>query len=108
MSERTDFDRLMEIVAERAKADPAASYTAKLTADGLPRIARKLGEEAVETIVAALNEDDAHLTAEAADLLFHLAVLLNARGIPVSALWAELSRRTGRSGLAEKASRKDR
>lgn len=107
MSGSTDFDALMQIVAERAKADPAKSYTAKLTAEGMPRIARKLGEEAVETVIAALNEDDAHVTAEAADLLFHLAVLLNARGIPASALWQELARRTGQSGLAEKASRKD-
>ena len=108
MSDRTDFDALMKIVGERAKADPAQSYTGKLTADGIPRIARKFGEEAVETVIAALQEDDAHLTAEAGDLLFHLAVLLNARGISAEALWQELARRTGQSGLAEKASRKDR
>lgn len=105
MSDSTDFDALMEIVAERAKADPAESYTARLTAEGVARIARKLGEEAVETIIAAVGEDERQLTAEAADLLFHLAVLLNARGIPAAAVWRELHRRTGRSGLAEKAAR---
>ena len=69
-------------------------------------IARKLGEEAVETVVAALSGDDAALTAEAADLVFHLLVLLNAKGLSLSDVEAELARREGLSGIAEKAARK--
>lgn len=100
-----DFDRLMAIVAERAGAADGTSYTAELVRAGVHRIAKKLGEEGVETALAAVDGDDAALTAEAADLLYHLAVLLTARGIPAEAVWAELERRTARSGLAEKAAR---
>jgi phosphoribosyl-ATP pyrophosphohydrolase len=92
-------------IATRADADPAQSYVAKLLHDGIPRIAKKLGEEATETVIAALNGDGAALTAEAADLIFHLLVLLNARGIPFADVEAELARRDGVSGLAEKAAR---
>jgi phosphoribosyl-ATP pyrophosphohydrolase len=97
--------RLEAAIAARRAADPAVSYVAKLHAKGLGKIAQKLGEEAVETVIAALSEDDAALTGEAADLLFHLMVLLSARDVPFAAVLAELDRREGTSGLAEKASR---
>lgn len=98
---------LASIVAERARAaDPAASYTAKLLAEGVEKCAKKFGEEAVEATLAAVAEDEAALTAEAADVLYHLVVLLQARGVPLAAVMAELEKRTQRSGLAEKAARK--
>jgi phosphoribosyl-ATP pyrophosphohydrolase len=93
------------VIGERAKASPTESYVASLSARGLPVIARKLGEEAVETVIAALAGDDADLTGEAADLLFHLLVLLAQKGIPLEKVLAELERREGTSGLVEKASR---
>lgn len=97
--------RLETVIAERAGADPDASYVARLHARGLGKIAQKLGEEATETVVAALIGSDAELTGEAADLVFHLMVLLVARGVPLDAVLAELTRREGLSGLVEKASR---
>ena len=97
--------RLEATVAARAGADPAASYVAKLRAQGLPRIAQKLGEEAVETVVAALSADRDAVRGEAADLLFHLLVLLGEQAIPLAEVLAELDRREGVSGLAEKAAR---
>lgn len=97
--------RLEALVAERARAGADTSYTARLLEGGLPLIARKLGEEAVEVVVAALTGDRDALIGEAADLLYHLAVLLRAAGIPVADIAAELARREGQSGLAEKASR---
>ena len=96
---------LARIVAERAAAPPAESYTAKLLADGPERAAKKLGEEAVEAVIAAVSGDRANLTAEAADLLYHLLVVLRGAGIPLNDVMAELERRTAQSGLAEKASR---
>ena len=96
---------LARIVAERAAAPPAESYTAKLLADGPERAAKKLGEEAVEAVIAAVSGDRANLTAEAADLIYHLLVVLQGAGIPLNDVMAELERRTARSGLAEKASR---
>jgi len=92
-------------IAERASTSPDESYTAKLVGDGVDRCARKFGEEAVEAIVAAVSRDHAGLTAEAADVLYHLLVLLKAADIPLAAVLAELERRTNQSGLAEKASR---
>ena len=97
--------RLEATIAERRGADPSTSYVAKLHARGVPVIARKLGEEAVEAVVAALAEDNAELVGEAADVLFHLMVLLSARDIAFSDVLAELDRREGVSGLDEKASR---
>lgn len=98
--------RLLETtIAARRHADPATSYVAKLHAGGIPMIARKFGEEAVETIVAALSQDKAALTAEAADAIFHLLVLLDAKGIAFADVEAELTRREGVSGIAEKAAR---
>ena len=97
--------RLEQTIAERLSADPASSYVASLAARGVPVIARKLGEEAVETVIAALSGADGELVGEAADLLFHLTVLLAAKDIPLQRVMAELERREGKSGLDEKASR---
>ena len=97
--------RLEATIAARRGADPTSSYVAGLFANGRPRIARKLGEEAVETIVAALAEDRTALTGEAADLLFHLLVLLAEADIPLAEVLAELARREGVSGIAERAAR---
>ena len=106
MSDFTLAD-LARIVAARAKAaDAASSYTAKLLAEGVEKCARKFGEEAVEATIAAVSEDDAALTAEAGDVLYHLLVMLEARGVKLAAVMAELEERTARSGLAEKAARK--
>lgn len=88
-----------------ATGDGSASYVASLAAKGRGKIAQKLGEEATETIVAALTEDDAALTGEAADLVFHLTILLAERGLGWDAVAAELARRHGTSGHAEKAAR---
>lgn len=97
--------RLEAIIAERRSVSPDASYVARLNAKGLPEIAQKVGEEATETVIAALSGDKAELTSEAADLLFHLLVLLGVKNIPLADVLAELDRREGTSGLAEKASR---
>ena len=99
------LDRLGNIIAARRAAEPGSSYVASLFAKGLPKIAQKVGEEAVETIIAALSGDAKALTGEAADLLFHLLVLLEAGGVPLSDVLAELDRREGVSGLDEKAAR---
>lgn len=99
------LSRLEATVTERLAADPGASYVASLKAKGLPVIAKKLGEEATETVIAALSGTEEELVGEAADLLFHLSVLLAAKGVPLDHVMAELERREGTSGLAEKASR---
>jgi len=97
--------QLESTIAARRDADPSASYVASLFAKGLPKIAQKLGEEAVETVIAAMSGDAKAVTGEAADLLFHLMVLLGATGVPLADVLAELDRREGTSGLAEKAAR---
>ena len=99
------LDDLNARLAERAKATPEESYTARLLKDGIDRCARKFGEEAVETIVAAVSRDKAGLAAEAADVLYHLLVLLRAADVSLDTVMAELESRTAQSGLAEKASR---
>ena len=100
------LDRLESIIRDRlAAGDAEASYVASLAAKGRGKIAQKLGEEAVETVIAALTEDDAALTGEAADLVFHLTILLAERGLSWGDIAAELDRRHGTSGHAEKASR---
>jgi phosphoribosyl-ATP pyrophosphohydrolase len=99
------LNRLAATIAARKGADAGSSYTAALFAKGLPKIAQKLGEEAVETVIAAMQRDPKALTGEAADLLFHLLVLLDASGVPLSDVLAELDAREGVSGLDEKASR---
>lgn len=93
-------------IATRAAASPEESYTAKLLAGGVNKVAQKLGEEAVEAIIAAVTSDTAELPKEAGDVLYHLLVLLRAAGVPLSAVMAELEQRTAQSGLAEKAARK--
>ena len=98
---------LATIIAERARAaDPDSSYTAKLLAAGVDKCAKKFGEEAVEAALAAVSENDAALTAEAGDVLYHLLVMLQARGISLDAVMSELEKRTRQSGLVEKAGRK--
>ena len=99
------LSRLERTVAERRAADPSQSYVASLHAKGLPQIARKLGEEGVEAAVATLSGSRDELVGEAADILFHLVVALQARDIPLAVVLAELDRREGRSGIEEKASR---
>jgi phosphoribosyl-ATP pyrophosphohydrolase len=101
----TTLARLEAVIAQRRSADPKQSYVAKLHARGLPLIARKLGEEATEAVVAALSGDREELVGEAADVLFHLLVLLGARDIPLADVLAELDRREGVSGIDEKAAR---
>jgi phosphoribosyl-ATP pyrophosphohydrolase len=100
------LDDLARIVAERAAAPVTESYTAKLLSEGPAKAAKKLGEEAVEAALAAVQGDRQNLTAEAADVLYHLLVVLQGARIPLSDVMAELERRTAQSGLAEKAARK--
>src|SRR4051812_16903564 len=97
--------RLERTIAERRSASPEDSYVARLLERGPPAIARKLGEESVEAIVAALSGTREELVGEAADVLFHLLVLLAAKDVSLSEVMAELDRREGTSGLAEKAAR---
>lgn len=104
-SEADVFDRLIAKIVERRGGDPASSYVAKLTAKGRAKIAQKLGEEAVETVIAAMGNDRAALIGEATDLIFHLAVLLADAGLTFDDVRAELRRREGMSGLTEKAAR---
>lgn len=99
--------RLEAVIASRKGGDADASYVAALFAKGRGAIAAKLGEEATETVIAALSESDEALIGEAADLFFHLLVLLADRDIPFAAVLAELDRREGVSGLDEKAARSD-
>jgi phosphoribosyl-ATP pyrophosphohydrolase len=96
---------LERIVGERAKASPQESWTAKLVAAGQAKAAKKLGEEAVETVIAAVAQGREELTAESADLLYHLLVVLRIAGIPLQDVLDELEQRTGQSGLQEKANR---
>lgn len=99
------LSRLEATIASRRNADPASSYVAQLNHRGLPVMARKLGEEAIETITAALAGDREELVGEAADVLFHLLVLLGAKEVSLAEVLAELERREGVSGIDEKASR---
>ena len=98
---------LETIVAARAAVTDGTSWTAKLVAKGMPVAAKKLGEEAVETVIAAVKGDDESLIAESADLLYHWLVVLKIAGVPLDAVMAELERRTAQSGLQEKAARTD-
>ena len=99
------LERLEQTIRDRRGASPDDSYVARLVERGLPVIARKLGEEAVEAVVAALTDNREELVGEAADVLFHLLVLLGEKDIPLAEVLAELERREGISGLAEKAAR---
>ena len=100
------MDALFAEIEARKTADPDKSYTAKLLAGGPPRIAKKLGEEAVEAVIAALVEDKPHFVAECADVLYHLLVLIAARDTHLHEVYAELVRRRASSGLDEKLARK--
>lgn len=97
--------RLETIIRERRVADPALSYVAKLTHAGRGKIAQKVGEEAVETVIAAVGDDRAGVVSESADLMFHLSVLFADMDIEWADIFAELDRRDGISGIAEKAGR---
>ncbi|NYS24967.1 phosphoribosyl-ATP diphosphatase [Rhodobacteraceae bacterium 2376] len=98
--------RLAATIAARKGADPDSSWTARLLAKGPEKCAEKFGEEAIEAVIEAVRGDRARLTAEAADVLYHLLVMCTARGISLADIEAELARREGQSGLAEKAARK--
>ena len=101
----TPLARLAATIEARKAADPDSSWTAKLLAMGPEKAAEKFGEEAVEAIIEAVKGDTARLTAEAADVLYHLLVMCAARGVSLDDIEAELARREGRSGIAEKQSR---
>lgn len=105
---RFTLSDLEAIVADRATADPAVSWTARLVEGGMPRASRKMGEEAIETIVAALSGRREEIVSESADLLYHWLVVLAVAGVPLVDVMAELERRTASSGVEEKASRGDR
>ncbi len=106
MSGFTDvLERLAATIETRKGADPSSSYTAKLLADGPQRAAKKLGEEAVETALAAVSGDKAAIATESADLIYHWLVLLAATGVELDAVAQALEARQGRSGIEEKASR---
>lgn len=110
MSEQNDIGivlkRLEATIAARKGASADASYTASLLAGGAQKCAKKFGEEAVEAALAAVSGDKKHLTAEAADVFYHLLVMLAEQGVPLSDVAAVLSQREGTSGHEEKASRK--
>jgi len=99
------LEELEARLALRAAASPDESYTAKLISRGIEKTAQKLGEEATEAVIAAVTHNRAELVKESADLLYHLLVVLKAADVPLSAVMAELDRRTAQSGLAEKAAR---
>ncbi|MCH2164812.1 MAG: phosphoribosyl-ATP diphosphatase [Marinovum sp.] len=99
------LERLAATIEARKGADPSSSWTAKLLSKGPEKCAEKFGEEAVEAIIEAIKGDSAKLTSEAADVLYHLLVMLAARGVNLADVEAELIRREGTSGIVEKASR---
>ncbi|MEQ8442229.1 MAG: phosphoribosyl-ATP diphosphatase [Alphaproteobacteria bacterium] len=101
------LERLFATIEERKGADPSSSYTAKLFSRGRGKIAQKLGEEAVETVIEAMGDDRAAIASESADLLYHLLVLWADAGLKPDDVWAKLAEREGTSGLVEKASRSD-
>lgn len=101
----TTLQYLAQTIAERAAADPDSSWTAKLLAKGPEKCAEKFGEEAVEAIIEAVKNNRDGLISESADVLFHLLVMLQSRGVTLDDVLAELARRQGTSGIAEKAAR---
>ncbi|MGW8200999.1 phosphoribosyl-ATP diphosphatase [Sphingomonas bisphenolicum] len=102
---RATLHSLEQTIRQRRSADPSASYVAKLTARGRAKIAQKVGEEAVETVIAAMADDRDAVIGESADLLFHLLLLLADVDVSLDAVLDELDRREGVSGIAEKAAR---
>ena len=105
MSEKFTLESLARIIGDRARAGGERSYTRKLLDEGPEKCAKKLGEEAMETALAAVSGDKRAVVAESADLLYHLLVVLEARGVTLAEVYAELERRTARSGIEEKESR---
>ncbi|QFT80267.1 Phosphoribosyl-ATP pyrophosphatase [Roseovarius sp. THAF27] len=101
------LEELEQIVATRASASPEDSWTAKLLAKGPEKVAEKFGEEAIEALIEAVRDDKPRLTSEAADVLFHLLVMLHSRGVSVDDVMTELAARQSQSGLAEKAARSE-
>ena len=99
------LERVYSVIESRKGKNPESSYTAHLLSKGMPEIARKIGEEAVETITAALTAENKNIVAESADLLFHLLVLWAEREITPEEVWAELISREGTSGIDEKKAR---
>ena len=99
------LDRLWDVVASRKGADPSASHSARLLSRGTAKVAQKFGEEAVECIIEAVAGNRAALVSESADVLYHLMVMWVNADLPPAEVWAELQRREGVSGVAEKASR---
>jgi|SRR5690606_8526779 phosphoribosyl-ATP pyrophosphohydrolase len=99
------LEELEQRIALRAAASPDESYTAKLISRGINKASQKLGEEAIEAVIAAVTGDRAELVKESADVLYHLLVVLRASGVPLAEVMQELDTRTAQSGLAEKASR---
>jgi phosphoribosyl-ATP pyrophosphohydrolase len=106
MSTNDTLERLYNIVVERRTASPEKSYIAKRLQQGTAKIAQKVGEEAVETVIAAMQKDKKELVGESADLIFHWLMLLVDAGVPLADVIKELERREGISGLDEKANRK--
>ncbi|MGX9350835.1 phosphoribosyl-ATP diphosphatase [Shimia sp. W99] len=100
------LEDLAATIADRAKADPESSWTAKLLAKGPEKCAEKFGEEAIEAVIEAVKNDRDKLTYEAADVLYHLLVMLESCDVALADVLGELARRQGMSGVAEKASRK--
>ncbi len=100
------LDRLWHVVLARRDADPAVSHSARLLSRGVPKVAQKFGEEAVECLIEAVAGNRDALIAESADVLYHLIVLWVSLDVHPSEVWAELERREGVSGIAEKAARK--
>ena len=101
----TVLDRLHQVVLSRRAADTALSHSARLLSRGMPKVAQKFGEEAVECLIEAVAGNRAALVGESADVLYHLLVLWVAAGVEPPEVWTELSRREGMSGIAEKAAR---
>ncbi len=99
--------RIENVIAARRGSDPGSSYVASLLAKGDRKIAEKLGEEAIETVIAAIDGDKSELVSESADLLFHLLIMLNEKGLALADVEKELERREGISGHEEKANRSD-
>ena len=106
VAEEHVLDRLYDVIDSRKGADPDTSYTARLFSRGRQQIAKKLGEEAVETLIEGIRGDKPKLVGESADMLYHLLTLWASVGVKPAAVWAELDRREGLSGIAEKAARK--
>ena len=106
MSDATVLDQLYAVIESRRSADPERSHTARLLSRGTAKIAQKMGEEAIETVIAGIEGEPDGLAAESADLLYHLLVLWADRGVRPEEVWRELERRRFSSGIDEKASRK--